>query len=233
MAKILLVDDNVNLLAALKLELEKAGHHVEAVRDGEAAINAACQSSYDLVILDLGLPKVEGYGVCRRIRKSGLKTPILILSEKASATAKIDGLDIGADDYMTKPFDSGELKARVRALLRRVEGDGKRPLILLGATEVDLESGEVRRGGEATSLTAKEIMIFETLYDGAGRIFTRDQLIDRISGQDAAVTPRSIDWHILNLREAIEDNPAKPVYILTVRSLGYRLKLPNAKLTQP
>jgi DNA-binding response OmpR family regulator len=232
MARILVVDDDANLLTALKRDLDAEGYQVHAVVDGEAAINSAFQSSYDLIILDLGLPKVSGFDVCRRLRKNGLKTPILILSQKSDETDEIVALDSGADHYVTKPFRRGELLARVRAILRRV-GGGRLPAIKLGAVEVDLAVGEVRRGGQKKALTSKEIKILTALYnDGDPCIFSRKQLLDAISGAYDAVTERSIDQHILNLRRAIEKNPSKPIYIKSARGTGYLLAIPNQKLTE-
>jgi DNA-binding response OmpR family regulator len=231
MARILVVDDEPEILTVLKKEFDLEGHHVDTAADGDSAIRLACQSPYDLIVLDLGLPKVHGYDVCRRLRQKGHRTAILILSQKSSETEKIIGLDAGGDDYIVKPFSSGELQARVRALLRRSASRDRQGVIRLGEVEVDLDTGEVRRGEHRETLTAKEIKILSTLIHGEGRIFTRRQLLDSISEPYSAVSERSIDQHIYNLRRMIEDTPSQPVYIKSVRGMGYRV--PNEKLMEP
>jgi two-component system alkaline phosphatase synthesis response regulator PhoP len=232
MARILVVDDDSQILTALRNELEPKGHHVDTAEDGGPAITLASESRYDLLILDLGLPKVHGYDVCTQLRKNGHKTPILILSQRSTEREKIDGLDAGGDDYLVKPFSPDELQAHVRALLRRGASRANRGAIHLGNVKVDLDIGEVRRGEQRESLTGKEIKILSTLLDGNGSIFTRKQLLDSMS-EDIAVTERSVDEHIYNLRRKIENTPSQPVYILSVRGLGYRVRLPDEKVRLP
>jgi two-component system alkaline phosphatase synthesis response regulator PhoP len=233
MGRILIVDDDPQILTALRKELEPKGHYVDTAGDGEPALRLACQSRYDLIILDLGLPKVHGYDVCTELRKKGHKTPILILSQRSTDREKIDGLDSGGDDYLVKPFNPGELQARVRALLRRGTSRAARGTIRLGEAEVDLDIGEVRRRQNKEPLTAKEIKILSTLIDGNGRIFTRKEVLDSISELYSAVQERSVDEHIYNLRRKIEDTPSQPIYILSVRGEGYRVRLPDEKMMEP
>jgi DNA-binding response OmpR family regulator len=191
------------------------------VGDGQAAVERARGGGFDVILLDLMLPKKDGYTVCRELRQAGNHTPILMLTAKALEAEKVLGLELGADDYVTKPFSSLELRARVRALLRRAAGEAS-DLYSFGDVEVDFTRAEVRRGGNPVETTALEFKLLSTFVHRRGRILTREQLLDDVSRPDSSPTDRAIDNHIMNLRRKIEPDPQQPRYLVSVRGLGYR-----------
>lgn len=229
MAKILVVDDERILLDTLKYNLAKAGHEVRVAADGETALKAARQDSPDLMILDVMLPKVDGFEVCRTLRQEKLATPILMLTAKDEELDKVLGLELGADDYLTKPFSMRELLARVKALLRRVElihsneGASLKPL-REGALELDLNSHRASYEGKTIHLKPKEFELLAFLMRHRGRAFSRDQLLEQVWGYEYAGDTRTVDVHIRWLREKVERDPSRPQLIETVRGVGYRFK---------
>ena len=221
MTKILVVEDEPGIALGLKNELTVEGYAVEVVTDGQAAVERARGGGFALILLDLMLPKKDGYTVCRELRQAGNRTPILMLTAKALEAEKVLGLELGADDYVTKPFSSLELRARVRALLRRATGEASE-IYHFGDVEVDFTRAEVRRGGSPVETTPLELKLLSTFVQRRGRILTREQLLDDVWRPDSSPTDRAIDNHIMNLRRKIEPDPQQPRYLVSVRGLGYR-----------
>jgi DNA-binding response OmpR family regulator len=224
MARILIVEDEPDIALGLQLDLRDEGYSVEIARDGEEASRRAREPGWDVILLDVMLPLKDGFEVCRDLRRSGMRTPVLMLTAKAQEAEKVMGLDMGADDYMTKPFSPRELRARVRALLRRAQPEPA-PVLHLGDCEVDFARAEVRRAGNRIDLTAIELKMLELLIRNAGRVVTRNQVIDAVWGHDVFVTDRVVDTHIVHLRRKTEIDPSKPRHIVSVRGIGYRLEM--------
>jgi DNA-binding response OmpR family regulator len=221
MTRILVAEDEPGIVLGLKNELTLEGYEVEVARDGQTALERARAESFDIILLDVMMPRKDGYTVCRELRQSGNRTPILMLTAKALEAEKVLGLELGADDYVTKPFGSMELRARVRALLRRAAGDAPE-VARFGEIEVDFTRGEVRRAGKPVETTAFEFKLLATFVRRRGRILTREQLLDEVWRPDSSPTDRVIDNHIMNLRRKIEADPREPRYLVSVRGLGYR-----------
>jgi len=222
--KILVVDDEPGITELLDSYLAKEGYSVVTAADGEAALSAAEREQPDLILLDLMLPKKNGYEVCREIRaKSNI--PIIMLTARDEEPDKIVGLELGADDYITKPFSPREVVARVRAVLRRTEAEAtESPVIRAGGLEIDPLRHEVKRGDEFIELTPTEFKLLETLADSPRRVFTRLQLVEEVQGYSFEGYERTIDAHIKNLRQKIEDDPKSPRLIGTVYGVGYRFE---------
>jgi DNA-binding response OmpR family regulator len=223
MKKVLVVDDEPTLVATLKYNLEREGYQVVTAVDGESGLSAARANRPDLILLDLLLPALDGLEVCRILRRE-MTTPILMLTAKTDEIDKVVGLELGADDYVTKPFSMRELLARVRALLRRAETapSAEAEVLLAGDLQVDLRRREASRGGQALALKPKEFDLLAFFLRNRGRAFTRDQLLNQIWGYDFVGDTRTVDVHIRWLRQKIEDVPAKPSQLITVRGVGYR-----------
>jgi DNA-binding response OmpR family regulator len=223
MPAILIVEDEPAIVASLEEDLRRQGYETEVAADGEQGIRRGQARPWDLILLDVMLPKIDGFDVCAALRRSGVTAPIILLTARAQEAEKILGLDSGADDYVTKPFSLRELRARIRAQLRRGERDAER-IVRFGECEVDLNRAEVRRGGQKVELTAQEFRVLEVFIRNAGRILSRDQLIDAAWGPGMAITDRVVDKHVFNLRRKIEAVPAEPRHLLGVRGLGYRFE---------
>src|SRR4030043_1196617 len=223
MPKIVIVEDDRDIAFGLEEDLARHGHQVETVGDGEQAVRRGREGGWDLIILDLMLPRKDGFEVCRELRQAGLRTPIIMLTAKTHEAEKVLGLELGADDYVTKPFSPRELRARIQALLRRV-ADISRGTYRFGDCEVDFDRGEVRRSGVPINISALEFRILTTFVRHRGRVLGREQLIDAAWGPETIITDRVVDTHILNLRKKIEPLPAKPRYIRGVRGMGYRFE---------
>ena len=221
MAKILIVEDEPGIALGLKNDLAMEGYEVEVARDGQAGFERAARGAFDLILLDIMLPKKDGYAICRELRQAGNRTPILMLTAKSLEAEKVLGLELGADDYVTKPFSSLELRARVRALLRRSAGDAP-DVHRFGEVEVDFTRAEVRRDGKLVETTPFEFKLLSTFVRRRGRILTREQLLDDVWRPDSCPSDRVIDNHIMNLRRKIEPEPQEPRYLVSVRGLGYR-----------
>jgi two-component system alkaline phosphatase synthesis response regulator PhoP len=221
MSRILIVEDEPAIALALEDDLRLEGHEVEVVCDGESASRAAREREFDAILLDVMLPNKDGYEVCREVRRAGVRTPILMLTAKTQEAEKVMGLDLGADDYLTKPYSRHELRARVRALLRRAAPDTP-DIYRFGDVEVDFSRAELRRGGARVDLTPLEFKLMGAFVRGRGRVFTRQQLLDSAWGRDLAVTERVVDNQVLNLRRKVEADPGRPRYITGVRGIGYR-----------
>jgi len=223
MKRILVVDDEPTLVATLRYNLEREGYQVVTASDGDSGLSLARSDRPDLVILDLMLPVIDGFEVCRLLRRE-MTVPILMLTAKADEVDKVVGLELGADDYVTKPFSMRELLARVRALLRRAETAPTVDVELLAAgnLQVDLRRREASRQGRVLTLKPKEYELLLFLLRNRGRAFTREQLLDQIWGYDFAGDTRTVDVHMRWLRQKIEDEPAKPTRLITIRGVGYR-----------
>jgi two-component system OmpR family response regulator len=228
MATILLVDDEPTLVATLDYNLRRDGHEVIIARDGQAALDQAERARVDLVVLDVMLPKVDGFEVARQLRRDST-VPILMLTARDSEVDKVVGLEIGADDYMTKPFSMRELLARVKAMLRRNSMRPEEPaprgrgVISLPGVEVDLTARLVRRDGAPVHLKPRAFDLLAFLAQNRGRVFSRDQLLEHVWGYDFSGDTRTVDVHVRWLREKIEADPSTPRVLETVRGVGYRL----------
>ena len=221
MARILVVEDEPNLALGLEDDLKLEGYEVEVVRDGESASARAQEKPFDLIILDVMLPRKDGFEVCRELRRAGFRTPIILLTAKAQESDKVLGLELGADDYVTKPFSPRELRARVKAVLRRAAGEVPE-VYRFGEVEVDFSRGELRRAGKPVEMTPLEFKLLAAFIRHRGRVLKRDQLLDEVWGRETFVTDRVVDTHITNLRKKIEPQPAEPRYLVSVRGIGYR-----------
>ena len=221
MPRILIVEDEPDIAFGLREDLARNGHEVEVVGDGDAALARAGSERWDLILLDVMLPKLDGYEVCRELRRRRNRTPIILLTAKVQEAEKVLGLELGADDYVTKPFSPRELRARIKAVLRRFD-DGAAGVERFGDIEVDFDRAEVRRGGELVVVTALELRLLQTFLQRRGRVLSRSQLIDLAWDAGTNVTDRVVDTHILHLRQKVEPVPAEPRYIKGVRGIGYR-----------
>jgi DNA-binding response OmpR family regulator len=224
---VLLVDDEESVQKLLTYPLEREGYRVVQARDGEEALRRYREEPVDLVVLDLMLPRLDGLAVCRRLREERSAVPIIMLTARGDEGDKVLGLELGADDYITKPFSIREFMSRVRALLRRAQLP---PLALRGdvldvdGLRIDTARRTVDVHGEPTQLTYLEFELLRTLASHPGRVFTRKQLLDDLWGGSEFRDPRTIDVHVRHLREKIERDPAEPEYIFTVRGVGYRFR---------
>jgi DNA-binding response OmpR family regulator len=221
--KILIVEDDPALLRGLKDNFETQGYQVRTANDGQKALDALAKEVPDLLLLDLMLPKVNGYEVCKAVRARQLDLPIIMLTAKGQEEDIVRGLELGADDYVTKPFGIRELLARVKAFLRRqgAEADG----FAFGEFRLDRTAYKLFRQETEVELTTKEFRLLEFFLQRSGRALTRDSILDAVWGNDVIVTDRSVDRCVTTLRSKIEANPHNPVFIRTIRDIGYRFEL--------
>ena len=225
MARILIVEDSARLAYGLRNNLEIDGHEVEVAEDGSRGLDSALSWRPDLVILDLMLPKIDGFQVLRSLREKGSDVPVLILSARGEEVDKVMGFRLGADDYVTKPFGVLELLARVSAILRRTRPDEKPVRVeSFGSIEIRLEHRLVLRDGQEVRLTPKEFDLLVALVRRRGAVATRVALLKEVWGHRAAVLSRTVDTHIAELRRKLEEHPGEPRHILTVHRYGYRLR---------
>ena len=222
--RLLVVEDEPSLALTLADRLLAEGYRVEVRGDGETALDAARETPFDLVILDVMLPGIDGFEVCRELRRTGGLIPVLMLTARSEVVDKVVGLKLGADDYLTKPFEMAELLARVEALLRRARGSGSASpdTYEFGSVHVDFRRAEVIRGGEAVALSAMEFRLLRCFVEHRGEVLSRDQLLDEVWGYDASPFSRTVDVHVASLRQKVEPNPSHPRFIITVHRLGYR-----------
>ena len=221
MSRLLVVEDEPGIAFALETDLRSEGYEVAVVTTGDEASRRARSESFDLVLLDVMLPGKDGFEVCREIRRAGVRTPIILLTAKSQEAEKVMGLELGADDYVTKPFSPRELRARIKAALRRAAPESP-DVFRFGDSEVDFARCEVRRGGTAIDLTALEFKLLSVFVRSRGRVLTREQLLDAAWGRDVSLNDRVVDNHIVSLRRKIEPDPARPRFLLNIRGLGYR-----------
>ena len=220
MKKILIVEDEPSIALALEDDLRREGYQTEVVSDGEEAVRVARSQPWDLVLLDVMLPKKDGFEICRELRQSGFDTPVLMLTARTYEAEKVLGLELGADDYVTKPYGPRELRARVKALLRRGASQ-KEEIYRFGDAELDFARCELRRGGKAVELTSLEYKLLAAFVKRTGRVLTREQLLNDVWGS-AHVTERVVDNQVTNLRRKIEPDPDHPRYLVALRGIGYR-----------
>jgi two-component system, OmpR family, alkaline phosphatase synthesis response regulator PhoP len=226
---ILLVEDEQALRATLSDRLRSEGYVVDTAVDGQEGFDKAANLPFDLIILDVMLPRRSGLDVCRDIRAAGMATPILILTVRNETVDKVVGLKLGADDYVTKPFEASELMARVEALLRRVPIHAGQGLYEFGPIRVDVRRAEVTRDGKPVYLTAREFQLLRYLIQRAGVSVSRDELLRSVWGYSTDAFTRTVDTHIVSLRQKLEENPKQPEFIFTVSGLGYRFGEVNPK----
>ncbi|MBP8303666.1 MAG: response regulator transcription factor [Phycisphaerae bacterium] len=227
METVLIVEDDPTMLRGLKDNFEFAGHKVLTAADGEAGLNTALDARPDLIILDIMLPKINGYEVCQTLRKQKLDMPIILLTAKGEESDIILGLNLGADDYVTKPFSIRQLLARAEAFLRR-RRRAEPSTVAFGDLCLDLGARRLMRGREEVKLSPKEFQLLEFLVQRPGRALTRDEILNGVWGYDCFSGPRSVDRFITTLRNKIEPNPGLPIYIHTIREIGYRFEPPGA-----
>jgi DNA-binding response OmpR family regulator len=225
MTRVLVVEDEPGIAFALEADLRTEGYDVTVVANGDDALLLASTQKgprgLDLILLDVMLPGKDGFEVCRSLRRAGSRIPIILLTAKAQEAEKVMGLELGADDYVTKPFSPRELRARIKAVLRRFD-EPAGELFKFGDTEVDFPRCEVRRSGSVVDLSALEFKLLSTFIRSAGRVLTRDQLLDAAWGTDVALNDRVVDNHIVSLRRKLEPEPSRPRHFLNIRGMGYR-----------
>jgi len=225
---VLVVDDDAKTVASVRLYLEHAGFEVVTAADGTSALaRARAMPAPDLIVLDLMLPGIDGLEVCRRLREDS-DVPIIMLTARSTEGDRLEGLELGADDYVVKPFSPRELAARVRAVLRRTPGSSDGPPVKVGALVIDPARHEATLRGAPLDLTPREFRLLEVLARAPGRAFTRAELVERAFGIDSSALDRTIDAHVVNLRRKVESDPAKPALIETVYGVGYRMRSEHA-----
>ncbi len=224
MSRILIVEDDEAIAVALEDDLRLEGYQVVVSGDGEAALKEARGGAFDVILLDVMLPKKDGFDVCRELRRSGVTSMILLLTARTGESDKVLGLELGADDYVTKPYSPKELRARVKAMLRRNRAETSE-VTRFGDCEVDLGRAEVRRNGKPIAITPLEFKLLALFTRRAGRVLTRRTVIDEAWGQDTAITERVVDNQVANLRKKIEPEPASPRFLKSVKGIGYRFDL--------
>ena len=222
MTRILVVEDEPGIAFALKADLETEGYAVTVATTGNDALRLAQPDAFDLILLDIMLPGKDGFEVCRGLRRAGLATPIVLLTAKAQEAEKVMGLELGADDYVTKPFSPRELRARIKAHLRRNAKRSEAEIFRFDDTEVDFARCEVRRAGRVIDLSALEFKLLTAFIRNRGRVLTRDQLLDAAWGADVSLNDRVVDNHIVSLRRKLEADPSHPRHLLNIRGIGYR-----------
>jgi DNA-binding response OmpR family regulator len=221
MIKILVVEDEPAIALGLEEDLTIEGYAVEIARDGETAVRRAREGQFNMILLDVMLPRKDGFQVCRELRHAGVQTPIILLTARTHEAEKVLGLQIGADDYVTKPFSPLELRARIQAVLRRAAGSPDPEMYRFGNVEVDFARCELRSGGKLVDITPVEFKLLTAFIASRGRVLSRRQLLDKVWA-DTACGDRVVDTHISNLRKKIEENPAEPRFLVSVRGMGYR-----------
>ncbi len=222
--RILVVEDDPSISMGLSMNLEAEGYSVSVAEDGEQGLRQAREFKPDLVVLDVMLPKLNGFEVLRTLRGEGVAVPIIMLSARGAEMDKVMGLELGAEDYITKPFSLAELLARVKAVLRRdaIARARARPVIRTASFEIDQDTREVRRDGESVGLTATEFDVLMTLANARGRVLSREQILEAVWGPGHHGTLRTIDNFLLQLRNKLEPDPSRPRHLVTVRGVGYR-----------
>jgi len=224
MTRILVVEDDPAIALGLEDDLSLEGYAVEVVRDGESAIarcGAGGGGGIDLVLLDVMLPRKDGFAVCRELRRRGVGIPIIIVTARTHEAEKVMGLELGADDYITKPFSPAELRARIKSVLRR-SAEGGPAAASFGDVQVDFAAFELRRAGVRVHTTPTELQLLAAFVRHPGKVLSRQELVDLVWGPGRAITPRVVDTHIANLRQKLEPDPARPRYLIGVRGVGYR-----------
>jgi two-component system alkaline phosphatase synthesis response regulator PhoP/two-component system response regulator VicR len=221
MTRILIVEDEPDIVLGLEEDLRRQGYETAVATDGERGLELGKAEIWDVILLDIMLPRMDGLDVCAGLRRAGVRTPIILLTALAQEAEKVVGLDAGADDYVTKPFSLRELRARIRAQLRRGAPE-EQTVGRFGDCEVDFGRAELRRSGRPVEITAQELRLLRVFLNNPGRVLSRDQLIEAAWGRGMSLTDRAVDTHVFNLRKKIEPVPSEPRYLIGVRGLGYR-----------
>ncbi len=225
MERILIIEDEESILMALEDDLKLEGYKVTGIGDGRQGLSMAKEGGYDLIILDIMLPKMNGFEVCKELRQAGMTIPILILTAKSQEIDKVLGLELGADDYVTKPFSPRELLARVKAILRRAkQTELGIDVYRFGDVEIDFKKYEAAKNGAPIYLTRLEFALLQFLIKHKSQALSRDTILDEVWGKEVYAYPRTVDTHIAHLRKKIEDDPANPSYLLGVRGIGYKFR---------
>jgi DNA-binding response OmpR family regulator len=225
MKKLLIIEDEELIRMALEDDFRLENYEVTLASDGIEGLAKAADPDIDLIILDIMLPGMNGFDICKKLRSQGIRTPVIMLTAKGQEIDRVVGLEIGADDYVTKPFSPRELQARVKAVLRRMEtgpDDKSEDLYRSGGLEVNFRQYECRKNGKSISLTAHEFGLLKYLIQNRGQVIDRDELLDKVWGKDVFVTPHTIDTHIANIRKKIEDDVSSPRFITSIRGVGYK-----------
>ena len=229
MKKILIIEDEFNMVNGLKDNLEFEGYEVEFAMEGGSGLEKIMRNKYDLILLDIMLPQISGFDICKAVRKQGINTPIVLLTAKGEEIDKVLGLELGADDYITKPFSLRELLARIKAILRRVQNENEEGLepefISIGNIKVNFKTYQAMAGAKEIRMSYKEFEILHFMYKNAGKTIHRDDLISSVWSIDYDITTRTVDNFILKLRHKIENDPNNPKIILTVHGIGYKMIL--------
>ncbi len=224
-SRVLVIEDEPGLVLALTDRLGSVGYDVDCATDGEAGLERALDNTYDIIILDIMLPRKDGFEVCRDLRKKGVTSAILMLTARDRTSDKVVGLKLGADDYLTKPFESAELLARIEALLRRVPAARQVPdPYRFGDIEVKIRSAIVSRGGKPIKLSAREFTLLKHFIEHRGDVLSRDELLDAVWGYNFIPSTRTVDVHVAWLRQKLEKDSRNPQFIVTVHGLGYRFE---------
>jgi two-component system alkaline phosphatase synthesis response regulator PhoP len=221
MKRILIVEDEPSIAMVLEDDLRREGYNTETAADGDTAARRAIAEPFDLILLDVMLPGKDGFEVCREVRRAGIEVPIILLTARAQEAEKVLGLELGADDYVTKPYSARELRARVKAHLRRGAAS-MAEVFRFGDAELDFARCELRRGGRPVELSALEYKLLSAFVRSSGRVLTRAQLLDQVWGSGTHVTDRVVDNQVTNLRKKIEPEPERPRYLISLRGIGYR-----------
>jgi len=221
MKRILIVEDEPSIAMVLEDDLRREGYDTQTAADGDTAARRAIAETFDLILLDLMLPGKDGFEVCREVRRAGLTMPIILLTARTQEAEKVLGLELGADDYVTKPYSARELRARVKAHLRRGAASVAE-VYRFGDAELDFARCELRRGGRPVELSALEYKLLSAFVRNSGRVLTRAQLLDQVWGPGTHVTDRVVDNQVTNLRKKIEPQPERPRYLISLRGIGYR-----------
>ncbi len=226
-SRILLIEDEPGLVLTVSDLLSTEGYEVESAADGETGLSKANNGKFDLVILDIMLPRKTGFDVCRELRQKGIDVAILMLTAKTQVVDRVVGLKLGADDYLTKPFDPAELLARVEALLRRVQKENRIPVqsFQFSDVEIDFERAVLMKAGQPVALASKEFQLLRYLVDNRGRVVPREELLQNVWEYSSDVSSRTIDVHVAWLRQKLEENPQNPKHIHTIRGKGYRFSV--------
>jgi DNA-binding response OmpR family regulator len=225
MNKILIIEDEESIRTVLEDDFRLEDYEVEVASDGTEGLAKALNPDIDLIILDIMLPGMNGFDICKKLRSKGIRTPVIMLTAKGQEIDRVVGLEIGADDYVTKPFSPRELQARVKAVLRRMEpepDDNSENLYRSGALEVNFRQYECRMNGKTVSLTTHEFELLKYLIRNRGNVINRDELLNEVWGKNVFVTPHTVDTHMANLRKKIEDDPSQPRFIKSIRGVGYK-----------
>ncbi len=228
MKKMLIIEDEEAISMALEDDFRLEGYEVKVARDGKTGLEMGMDRNIDIILLDIMLPELDGIEVCKDLRRNGFDTPIIMLTAKSQEIDRILGLEFGADDYVTKPFSPRELQARVKALLRRsesVRNSGKGSVCRFGDVHVNYDGHQVLKGGNEVRLTALEFALLKYFLENQSKVLSRSGILDAILGENVRVESRTVDTHVANLRKKIEDDPAHPRWIISVRSVGYKFVL--------